>query len=246
VPHRVEQSVVVVLPAWQVSELADGDAATKATAAAEAAARILVAASSGGRSGYYHDPRWRSETHLDPWDCRYGCARDDEEDSDPYLLRISWPVLYQDAPTAGAVRVRTAEPAGAATEEYGAVLAHFDVANGVRRDFDGERGTMVARTIARAVSKLALTAGAKSAVSEKDETAGRVVGWLANLGTALTERADTRSWHLLPGSVSMVRLRLPEGLHDLEIEVESGGLVKLGTVDVKPGRTTVVTHRVWR
>ena len=245
VPHRVEQSVVVVLPAWQVSKLAEGDAAEKTAAAAEAAARILLAASSGGRSPYYHDYGWRSETRLDPWDCRYGCNRNDDDDSDPYLLRISWPVLYQDSPPGGAVHVRKGGPAGAAADSGAGATARLNVADAVRRDFDGERGAMLARTVVRAASKLAFTAGAKSAVSEKDETAGHVVGWLANLGTALTERADTRSWHLLPGSVAMVRLRLPAGSHDLEIEVDGARAATLGPVTVKVGRTTVVTHRVW-
>ena len=43
-------------------------------------------------------------------------------------------------------------------------------------------------------------------------------GILTNIGTMLTERADTRAWHLLPGSISLVRLRLPAGTHDLTVE----------------------------
>lgn len=246
VPHRVEQSVVILLPPWQVKALTDGSAGERALAASEAAARILLTASYiyGDRSVYYRDHGWRSGMRLDPWDCDYGCADpdDDESDADPYLLRISWPVLFHDQHASSAVRVRAGELGVDAQ-------ARFDVAGGVRDDFDERRATLVARTLARAVSKVALTVSAKSAVSEKDEVAGHVVGFLANLGTMLTERADTRSWHLLPGSVSMVRLRLPPGAHPLDLELEGGRggrTVSLGTVDVKPGQTVVVTHRLWR
>jgi hypothetical protein len=249
VPHRVEQSVAIVLPPWQVAALSDGDGGEKVAAAAEAAARVLATAAVlyGDRSAYYRDYGWRRDIHLDPWDCDYGCRRrdhdDDESDADPYILRISWPVLFQEDGAAHSERIRAGDLGVDAQ-------ARFDVAAGVRRDFDADRPTILTRTLARAVSKAVLSLSAKEAVAEKDETAGRVVGFLANLGTMLTERADTRSWHLMPGSVSMVRLRLPAGTHTLELELddEGGGgrTIPIGPVDVRPGRTALVTHRIWR
>ncbi len=109
---------------------------------------------------------------------------------------------------------------------------------------------MLARTVVRAASKIALAAAAEDVVAEKDETAGRIVGALANVGTLLTERADTRSWHLLPGSVSLARLRLPAGTHELTVELDGAGggagTLSLGPVHVRAGRTAFVTHRLWR
>jgi hypothetical protein len=122
--------------------------------------------------------------------------------------------------------------------------AVLNVAEGARRDFDAERPTMLARTLVRAIAKVALSSAAEKAVRKEDETAGEIVGLLTNLGTLLTERADTRCWHLLPGQVHMLRLRLPAGTHQLELTV-GGQRIDLGFVSVRPGHTTFLTHRVW-
>lgn len=254
VPHRVEQSVVIVLPPWQVSLLTEGSAAEKAVAATEAAARVLLSADhyygdrgTYGDQGYPRDGRSRSSVHFSPWtreDCEEAGVEDcsDSADENPYLMRISWPVLADEVRTARPVRVRAGDLAGDA-------VVRFDVAAGSRNDFDDSRGTMIARTMLRAASKVALSSAAKVAVEKKDEIAGRLLGVLTNLGTALTERADTRCWHLLPGEVSMLRLRLPAGSHELMLELDdtsgSTRAVSLGSVDVVPGRTAFVTHRIW-
>ncbi len=252
VPHQVEQSVVVVLPPWQLAMLTEGSAGEMALAATEAAARVLLTANQlyGDRSGYYRDRGYRHPVHLEPWDARDprdcrergddGCER---SYGNPYLLRISWPVLFQETAAAAPVRVRTGELGVDA-------LARFDVAARTRQDFEAQRGTMVARTMLRAASKVALSAAAQNAVEKKDAAAGQLVGFLANVGTLLSERADTRCWHLLPGTVSMARLRLPPGTHELTVDLDqgtgTGRTLSLGTATVTAGGTTFVTHRIWR
>jgi hypothetical protein len=251
VAHRVEQSVIVVLPPEQVKMLTDGTAGEKAIAAVEAAARILMAASVyyGDRSGYYHDHGYRSAIHLEPWRqdrCVDGhwrgssgrCAQvEDEDDGNPYFLRIAWPVLFQEPVPGGPLRIRAGE--------LGAdPVARFDLSAGVRSDFDDQRSATLARTVARAAAKLALTSSVEQSIGKRDEAAGQIAGLLTNLGTLMTERADTRGWHLLPGSVSLVRLRLPAGTHDLGLEADRGA--PLNTVTVRPGHTTFVTTRIWR
>ncbi|HUG41721.1 MAG TPA: hypothetical protein VMM12_14625 [Longimicrobiales bacterium] len=252
VPHRVEQSVVIVLPPAQVAMLTEGSAGEKALAAAEAAARILLAASHAydDRGGVRGRRRGGSSLRLEPWvdeSCgprRRVCPEGEEEKGDPYLLRISWPVLFEDEAARAPVRVR----AGALSAEAGALL---DLAACTRRDFEAERPEMLARTVMRAAAKLALTASVEGSVKKKDAAAGEILGVLTNVGTLLTERADTRAWHLLPGSISMVRLRLPAGTHELTLDVESargeyGRGESLGTVSVRPGATTFVSARIWR
>ncbi len=246
VPHRVEQSVIVVVPSFQMAHLTGGSIGERAAVAAEAATRLLVTASQqyGDRSGFYRDPGYQRPIRLAPWrdDCGPGESRCDG-DSDPYLLRISWPVLYQEPAPAPRVRVRAGE--------YGAdAVARFDLAESARADFAAERATIVARTMLRAVAKVAVSAGVKEAVSKKDEVAGDVAGLLTNLGTMLTERADTRCWQLLPGSITMVRLRLPAGTHELTLEPDGprdgGRVTSLGAVTVRPGGITFVATRQWR
>ncbi|HUE77442.1 MAG TPA: hypothetical protein VMM83_05825 [Longimicrobiales bacterium] len=250
VPHPVEQSVVVVLPPSQVAMLTEGSAGEKAAAAAEAAARILVAASRayGDRSGYYHDRGYRSDIRLEPWGddpCDSGRRRScEDEDGTPYLLRISWPVLYQEPSPSTPLRVRVGDLGVDAA-------ARLDLAACTRRDFEAARPEVLARTVLRAATKMGLTASVEAAVEKKDQAAGQLLGILTNLGTLLTERADTRAWHLLPGSVSLVRLRLPAGSHELTVEADParggrGGGEALGSVRVRPGTTTFVSTRLWR
>jgi uncharacterized protein len=236
-PHRVEQSVIIVLPPRQVRMLTDGSAAEKAVAAADAALRILATASlhRADRSGLYHDHGYRSTVHLEPW--LEDGDDDDETDGNPYLLRISWPVLFQDPRSGPPVRVLAGELGADAT-------ALFDVTAGVRHDFDAQRATTLGRTVARAASKVVVSTAVERSVGRRDETAGRVAGFLTNLGTLATERADTRGWHLLPADIAMVRLRLPAGTHELRLDGMEGGS-PLGTVEVFPGRTTFISTRIW-
>ena len=244
VPHRVEQTVVVALPSVHVARLTDGSAAEKAAAAAAAAGQILLhaAAQYGDRGLYYTDRGYRRTLHMSPWrdECD-GWNTPDwcDEDFDPYLLRISWPVLFREPGPSDSVRVRAGDVV--ATPDV-----RLDVGADVRRDFADERPTILARTVFRAATKLALSETAEAAVSKKDEGAGRLVGLLVNLGTLLTERADTRSWHLLPGSVELVRMVLPAGEHRLALEGARGRDGDLGTVTIRPGATAFVVHRIWR
>jgi uncharacterized protein len=115
-------------------------------------------------------------------------------------------------------------------------------------DFEGERSLIIARTVARGAAKLALTKGAEKSIEEKNEAAGRIVGLIANLGNVLLERADTRSWHLLPGGIAVLRLELPPGEHQLTAEVGATSVprtVTLPTVSVRPGGVSLVAVRVW-
>jgi hypothetical protein len=40
---------------------------------------------------------------------------------------------------------------------------------------------------------------------------------VTDVGAIVSERADTRSWSLLPGNILMARLVLPPGRHDLKV-----------------------------
>lgn len=247
VPHRVEQSVAIALPPHRVSALTDGSVAEKAAAAAAAAATILLFASDtyGERGPYYTDRGYQRPLYLSPWrdDCgRLGQPACGKDDSDPYLMRVSWPVLYQDDRVPDD-RV-SVQVDGLQIGSY----RRLDVGRGVRRDFTDGLSTILARTVFRAATKMVLSEAAEDVVSKEDETAGKIVGALVNLGTLLTERADTRSWHLLPGAVELVRIPVPAGTHQLSLG--GGGWlsrrVDLGPVHVRPGEMTFVSHRIWR
>jgi hypothetical protein len=78
---------------------------------------------------------------------------------------------------------------------------------------------LVARTVARAAAKLALTRGIEDELREKDDAAADLFALVGNLTAAVTEQADTRSWTLLPGTIEVARVRVPTGATALHVEV---------------------------
>jgi hypothetical protein len=96
--------------------------------------------------------------------------------------------------------------------------------------------------VARAAAKYAVT---KAVKDKKGETAGQ----LANAGASLLERADVRSWHLLPQEITLVRVRVPKGTHGVRLRVGDGSAVRTveaGRVSVRAGSVTILPMRLWR
>jgi len=114
-----------------------------------------------------------------------------------------------------------------------------DLSRRAAATFEAERGQMLFRTFLRALAKYA----ASEAVKNEDETAGAVV----NLLGVLTERADTRCWLTLPDRLSVARLRLPPGRHELRLEYldPAGSVVssETETIEVVDGGFTFLNRR---
>jgi hypothetical protein len=114
-----------------------------------------------------------------------------------------------------------------------------DLSRRAAATFEAERGQMLFRTFLRALVKYAAAKAAENA----DATAGAVV----NLLGVLTERADTRCWLTLPDRLSVARLRLPAGRHDLRIDyLDQRALVvssEMVTVDVPAGGFVFLNRR---
>ena len=125
-----------------------------------------------------------------------------------------------------------------------------DLSVAMREELAHERPAMLTRLLLRGLGRYLISREVEDAVEEKHgETAGFIVGRLANLAGNSMERADTRSWSLLPDRISVVRMSLPEGEHRVRLEVvgEGGGarFVDLGSVSVRAGALTVLRERVW-
>jgi hypothetical protein len=103
-------------------------------------------------------------------------------------------------------------------------------------DFKRDRARLLTRLVARAALRQTLVAQAGRKHRELGDLA-------AALGSAV-EHADTRSWHLLPGTIEVVRLRLPAGRHVLHADVD-GRLVPLGGVDVPRQGIAFLSARLW-
>ena len=248
-PHRIERSAVAVLGLADVrglhreadairteertsaalSAVADTpEAAGDSAAVATSLARELLGEASARRGG------------------RVRLAGD--SDGGVRLLRLAWPELA--APVA-ARPVRGLRPAGDVEVEP-AGAADADLAGAVAAEFRGGQVGRLARTLLRAAAKQAAAeAVSEAAGDDEDEDGwGEALGTAASIFAAAIERADTRSWHLLPARISVLRLRLPPGEHRLTLELDTPGAdrrreVEIGPVTVRRGRPTVLSHRVW-
>ncbi len=123
------------------------------------------------------------------------------------------------------------------------------VSDAVTDEFEDKLGGILIKAVARTALKYELARGIEKELDKENETLGDIAFLTANAAAALFERADTRSWHLLPDEVSVVRLRLPPGTHPLTLQVETdpGGtqLIDLGEVHVRDGSVHVLSARVW-
>jgi len=158
-------------------------------------------------------------------------------DEDDYSLTIAFPALRSSAQPWGAT-VR----AGSITDTVGrtGVVAVLDDASAA--DARRESGAIARRAALRAATKYTV-------VKAADEKKGWFAGLLASFGASLLERADVRSWHLLPRELTLVRLRLPAGAQRVVLHVGEGTLartVEIGTVRVLAGGVTVAPVRLWQ
>lgn len=254
-PHRVERSVTALLGVGYMRRLrheadrvraaerrpaslsATGDPGSRedSLGVAGAVARELLSEASGSRRGRV---RLVGDSGED---------EDDDGDGGLRLLRLAWPEL---APPVAARPVREVHPADSAAVAGPPATAEADLAGALAAEFRGGQVGRVARTLLRAVAKQAAVDALAEGVGEEDEGVGEALGTAASIFAAVVERADTRSWHLLPARISVVRLRLPPGEHRLTLELGTPGAggerrVDLGPVTVRRDRPTVVAHRVW-
>lgn len=88
------------------------------------------------------------------------------------------------------------------------------------------------------LSRQALRAGAKEAIAQKVGENNQLVEVMARAVLFLLEEADTRSWQILPGSLSLVRVELDSGVHDLEILSGDSRTIQLNAVNIAEGRRT--------
>ncbi len=154
-------------------------------------------------------------------------------DVDGYWLSVALPSVRRSRRSSGEPTVFV-DGAEALTARIGTVLDDAILADEAR-----ERVSLRTRATARAAAKYAITKAVK-------DTKGDVAGSIANIGASLMERADIRSWHLLPQEISLLRVRLPAGAHSLRVAIGADSAhVDIGEVFVRAGRTTIVTVRLW-
>lgn len=90
-----------------------------------------------------------------------------------------------------------------------------------QKSLDDRLPAITARAVARMVLKNAAARKVKKQ-SEDAGTAGLLMSIASDVGAITSERADTRSWSLLPGNILLARLLLPAGMHNLKITFHGG------------------------
>lgn len=130
------------------------------------------------------------------------------------------------------------------------VTASSEVAENVnalaRKSLDDRLPVIQARAVARLVAKNVAAAAVKK---QADDRGGGLAGLLvkisADVAAVASERADTRTWALLPGNVQLARLSLPAGKHTLRAVYYGMHGGQLATrefpVEVRAGRRAFVS-----
>lgn len=161
-----------------------------------------------------------------------------------YVLRLAWPVSRRESAAPSELRVFVGD-------SLAALATVGEISSLAELDLEAQRPAMLTRLVARGLVKYLVSRSVEEKAEEEGgELAGFIAGRLSNLAANELERADTRSWSLLPDRVSLTRLRLPSGTHHIRLEVidGSGAVLEvrdLGQVEVVPGRLTTLTQRVW-
>ena len=108
-----------------------------------------------------------------------------------------------------------------------------------RSALDENIALITSRAIARAVIKKKT----ENKAAERNGAIGRLTMMVLN---SATEIADTRCWNTLPQEIQIARIFLPEGRHELKIDVftPSGAMVDSldQTVDIKKAEKTIISQ----
>ncbi|HEX8391615.1 MAG TPA: hypothetical protein VF665_04580 [Longimicrobium sp.] len=225
VAHRSNADIHVPIFPDQANGISNGDPAALADLLLHAAANLTEQAQWG-----------------DAWE-EHPVQQVSDAIDGAYIMKLAWPVYRLESCSAPGVRVVV----GADTV---AAPVAGDLSSAVLDRWERTRSAALARMMVRGTAKyLATRAIERKAEKEGGEDMGWLAGRLANFAGNRLERADTRSWSLLPDRVSVARVSLPAGEHNVRIQVMGADgetqWVDVGPVTVREGETSVVTRRVW-
>ena len=150
-----------------------------------------------------------------------------------YWLKVALPE-YREQPS----KVRQVRLRGGGRRADGVLVEDLDAI--AQKNFSEKEGTILLRTVARALAKYVAT--------QKAEDESEILGALFNLFGAATEAADTRSWLALPAQIRMARFSLPPGTVDLELEFlnDRGAILEeqeFPGVEVRAGKPVFLSYR---
>ena len=114
-------------------------------------------------------------------------------------------------------------------------------------------GRIKGKAVARALAKFAAGQVAENVGSNRNDSGGvalAAAGKLWNLGNAIAEEADKRSWITLPASVTAGQIHVPPGPVYLDVDFigDNGAAYEHAqmTTEVKAGETVFVAYRTYQ
>jgi hypothetical protein len=180
------------------------------------------------------------------WSARAICGYDRRASygGDVTLVNVAWPELRAPRRSAGPLQITIGDSAIIVDDIGG------DISSSVADDFGRDAPARLARAAGRVIARQLMVEAGEKALdkaddSKKHKTAWRVAGLVAFVAagaSAIAERADTRSWALVPDHLVVKRMWLPAG--EYTVWRDAAGR-RTSTVVVKPGATTIATVRDW-
>ncbi|MFB3069909.1 MAG: hypothetical protein ACE1ZF_04375, partial [Gemmatimonadales bacterium] len=229
IAHRAEQKVYIPVLAEEKDSVLHGNAESAIVAAARVLIRTLVVMNELSREGIEF-PSHEDGVIIATAGSAVGLE----------LISLAWPSYQLDAQRGGDVRVSVNDERSftpALLQDLSAIAV---------RDFEETKPTIMLRMVARGLLKEAAVTAAEAA---GEDVAGEVGGFLGRVASralaTATERADTRSWSILPAELLLARFQLPPGQHRLRISYD--GLFdrrELLEFDIEIRAGDVVTHTV--
>ena len=89
---------------------------------------------------------------------------------------------------------------------------------------------------AQYLTRQALRAGIKESIADKVGEKNELAEVLVRTLLFISEKADTRSWETLPESLTLVRLTLDSGVHDLVVSTEYSQMVDFKGIEIQEGK----------
>ncbi len=144
------------------------------------------------------------------------------------IVRISWPVIRKSSRSGFGDSGLTVENGPQVNAEN---LQDMDAVAAV--SLEDRKFRMIAKNAARLLAKGQIT-------EQAYRNFGLAGGLAANIFSAVSETADTRSWTLLPESYNVSRVRLKPGTHTIRIKT-NGRQTRVEKVEVKKGQIVIFT-----
>ncbi len=136
--------------------------------------------------------------------------------------------------------IRISVPRYASSSAFSPVNVYADGRESDHSDFSVNLGDAAAKSLnkraAQYLTRQALRAGSKEAIAREVGEESVIGEALARIFLFLLEEADTRSWETLPGDLTLVRIVLDAGVHDINVSSGYSNSVNLSGVDIPEGR----------